>query len=222
MVLDKPPPPKGDSRLVLRDFLESGSIERPGYGAYSYVLVPKEPTADERYVALLTAYLALPPDEPNAVSGSATPLQRRNLTYAPVRRTSSPAGGADWLIKNYDVSRAAMLLDSQCLGDAGPYILIATTPLSLEPAGGCGRKGNGQPVDLAVLDLSRAPKESMRPWLDYFVRESQKPEDWSRRKVEWLLLKLHDHLDAIGTGATAAIEAIGPAGKILKVLSSSD
>jgi hypothetical protein len=200
-------PSKGEGRLVLRDFLEKGTTERTGYGAYSYVLLPRPPSSDERYLALLRAYATLPPDDPAAPE---VPVTRRNLTYAPVDATPPPAPDAEWLIQRYDTSRAAMLLHSQNLQDAGPYIVTFTSPLSFQRA----------PVDLAVLDLTDAPAQSMKPWLEYFVRATQAPDDWGQRKAERMLLNIHDFLADVGGAFDLTVKGIEPAGKLMKPFSS--
>src|SRR5512145_1055428 len=118
------PKAKGSAKLVTRDFLVKGTLEKRGYGAYSYILLPKEPSSDQRYVALLAAYLALPRDESVSQDQRITSSKRRNLTYVPVTEAPSSSGNlTQWLNEHYDVSRAASLLFTQGLsGSPGPFI----------------------------------------------------------------------------------------------------
>ncbi len=203
----KPPIAKGDSRLVTREFLVRGNMEKWGYGAYSYLLMPRAPRTDERYVALLTAYLGLPSDRPASAGEQVTSLARRNITYVPVNQEpQQEVTQVTWLIENYDVARAAAILHSQGLNDIGPYIVTYSAPLSPEQS----------QVDVAVLDLSSVPRESMLAWLDYFVRVSQEPDDWGHRGAELMLLRLHDMMANLQPPLEVTIKAIQPIGKIVK------
>lgn len=206
-----PPPMKGN--LVKRDFLEEGTIERSGYGAYSYILMPRSPKTDERYAAILTAFIDnLPRDshQPGA------PLNQINLTYVPVLATTGDRN-ADWLIKNYDVERAATLMHNVCLTGAGPYIVTATAPLSFQPPRTCNGQSDGG-LDLIVIDLSTKPKEMMPPWLGYFARKSDGPKIWKRGTLELVLLTIHDDLGQIGEAFGDVIEALPGGGRVMRFL----
>jgi hypothetical protein len=205
-------PTKGKSLLLTRAFLVGGYREAWGYGAYSYVLLPAEPSSDERYVALLTAYLARPADAPVHPDGQITPQSSRNITYAPVKeRPPSEPPPVNWLVHSYDVSRAAALLHARGLYGRGPYIVTSDVPLSAAPARS----------EIAVLDLSSVSADSMKAWFDYFARASAGPNEWAGRGAELVLLKLHDLLLDLGVAGILTIRAIEPAGKIAEAFSAA-
>lgn len=198
---------KGDGLFVTRSYLASGKSEVWGYGAYSYVLLPTKPGTNPRYLALLTAYAELPLDKPPHPDQQPTPLALRNITYVPVeQRPAAERLEPNWLIANYDASRAASLIHSQGLVGPGPFLVThKRRPLSVVDS----RK------EVAVLDLSAAPPQSMRLWLEHFVRVSQAPDEWSRG-VESVLLNLNNLLISTYDGLALTIEALEPVGKIAR------
>jgi hypothetical protein len=205
------PEMKGEGRVVLRGYLESGYAERDHYGAYSYVLIPRQPGSDPRYIELLKAYTSLPM-APILLDEDARRLQMRNITYVPVREVAAPdAAETEWIVHEYDVTRATLILHTQGLHGIGPYILTSNTPLSVESSR----------VSLAVLDLSQAPKESMRAWLEVFLKRSQEPEDWLQRRAEYMIVKLQDSLATLYAGTQVTVESIEPARKIMTVVGLS-
>lgn len=205
-----PPVMKGTSRQVVSAFLEKGHFEAPHYGAYSYILVPRPIESDARYGALLDAYKSLPPAPPD--EARAKVLEQLNIVYVPVLALPGPASPAQWLAQAYDVTRAAMIAHTQGLTGVGPYIVTAKDPLSDESAR----------VPLSVLDLSDAPQESMRLWVQLFVKHSQEPVSWAHEKAEYMALKLHDTLGNMYAGMKLTLEAIEPASKVLKVVGVSN
>jgi len=213
----QPPPPKGTSKLVVRKLLSSEELEERRYGAYSYLLLPREAASDPRYVEFLSAYLTLPPMQENLQKSSAS-SQRLNVTYLPV--VPSPPGKqtVDWLVQNYDVTRAAQLLHDRCLHDVGPYIITTKEPLSFEAPESCDKPRR---LKVAVFDLSAAPRESVQAWLNHFVRTSEAPEDWSRLTAESMLLKLHDTLSLAGGVIGTTTLAFAPNRASLKVVSAA-
>jgi hypothetical protein len=199
--------------LVKRDLLEEGTIERPGYGAYSYILMPRSPRTDERYAAILTAFIDNLPGDSRQ---QGTPLNQINLTYVPVLATTGERN-VDWLINNYDVERAATLMHNVCLTDAGPYLVTATAPLSSQPPRTCTGQSDGD-LDLIVIDLSSKSKGVMPAWLGHFARKSDAPKIWNRGTLERVLMTIHDDLDQIGEAFGDVIEALPGGGRIMRFL----
>src|SRR5262245_9143901 len=187
---------------VTRQTLAQGDIEEKGYGAYSYVLFSREPDGNPRYRALVDAWASIARDARASAS--------TNVTYLPTLRHPAPeeARKVDWLVSNYDTSRAANLAFKHHLLGEGPFILTSTTPVTFTDG--------SEPV--SVLDLSSATAQSMHGWMSYFIHASEGPNDWRRNGATSLVLRLHDELLAAGEAATWAVDALPNGTKVLRYL----
>lgn len=198
---------KGAALLTTVALLGQGSLEADGYGAYSYVLIPRDPHGDERYIALLHAFARLPTDEPVSPTGMRTAFRNRNITYSPVQDVDPPAKfSGQWLVDNYDYPRAASILFAQGCGDIGPYIITSTTAISTRDSH----------VEAAIIDLSGAKAHEITTWVDSFAKASNGSNAWGQHKAELVLLKVNEIMKRFGDAAMFTIEAVQPVGKVLR------
>ena len=183
------PPPAGAEEPVrrgdivpARSYLLSGNAEEPGYGLYSYVLLPHPPLGTEqltRYTTLAEAYHAVIQPVGDFLDMG---YDKRNLgiTYwllGEVDRREIPRHEekADWsfFIHAYDYARAqAMLVGLDMLGKPGPFIIAATSPI---------RPLASQPLDrqqLLVFDLSRINEEEFVSMLQLYEEKASHPKAW--------------------------------------------
>jgi hypothetical protein len=191
---------------VSRATLARGDIEPAGYGAYSYILLPRVEPQNQRYRALVAAWATLPeaPAEPDA---SAEAL---NLTYLLTlqRPSASESSNSEWLLAHYDTTRAARIAFGHHLSGAGPFIVTRTTPATFATG--------DEPV--AVIDLSDSSVESMQAWLNYFVRVSERPDRWAMNGATAWAIRVHDQLFALGGAATCAMDAHENGTRVLRLL----
>jgi hypothetical protein len=200
---------KGSSLMTTRELLTRGNREAPGYGAYSYLLIPLDPKSDERYLAVLEAYAALPPNKNLGPDDEIVARAERNLTHVPVKAVDPIENmTGEWLVEQYDVARAAAILHVQGLVERGPYLVTSRQPLSLERS----------KVELSIVDLSSAPKEDMKLWLANFVRVASSRNEWSRSTAEALLLKLNALMTQLDRTLRLTVKSIEPTSKILQII----
>jgi hypothetical protein len=181
-------------------------VERTGFGAYSYVLLPRAEPQNERYRALARAWVTL------AEAGVEAPEEAAavNITYMLTIRAPKAAEASDveWLLSSYDTARASRIAFKHHLSGVGPFILTRTTPATFATG--------DDPV--AVLDLSSSPAESMQAWLNYFVGASERPDRWAMNGATAWIIRVHDQLFALGGAATCAMEALPNGTRVLKLL----
>ncbi len=203
----------GDHPLIVtRDYLERGHREKPNYGAYSYILLAESPLNDMRFQKILEIILQIPQDTSIDDVDSNITNDERNITYIPIlKRPDEAANGdpallLDWVVNNYDIDRSARYLFLLRLEGKGPFIVTHTSRLSFVD----------KPGDVAVLDLSSTPYESIEPWVKYFINASQYPEKWAKRGAERMLLRINDVLTQCGESTNLVINAMSTGGKIAK------
>jgi hypothetical protein len=131
-----------------REFLLSGDSEEPGYGLYSYLLWRNTPSPQDRarYLSVISAFLLIPKasvEEGREMTvdsaGHSVPpaevVQPKNLNvaYIPVNAVPPADVTAEWVLDNYDVNRARLLLNRVPENlNQGPYIISSLHPLRSE------------------------------------------------------------------------------------------
>ena len=178
------------SRLTGRKLLVRSSTEAPGYGLYSYLLFASAPSniTRPRYESAVRAFFQiLEGVQDLEVAG----MQRRrlNITYLPVSVTpNSDKPEVDWVIENYDYSRAQVLLSKLpgSLRTQGPYIISTLRPLSSSP-----------PDSFRFLyqDLSTTPPTLIISWLREFVLQASQDRFWEERKLSDFVLTLRTGIE---------------------------
>lgn len=200
-------PSKGLQQLeVSRATLAASELERRGFGAYSYVLLPRVDPQNERYRALVQAWATLA----EGTGASSDVAATMNVTYMLTTRRpkASESSNVEWLLSHYDTTRASRIAFEHHLSGAGPFILTRTTPATL--------RSDDDPV--AVIDLSDSPADSMQAWLNYFVSVSERPDRWAMNGATAWAIRVHDQLFALGGAATCAMDALPNGTRVLKLL----
>jgi len=173
------------TRTTGRAFLVAGAKEDAGYGLYSYLLFGAPPTDSTRarYLKAIQAYLTLMQTINDL--RSYRPANKLNITYIPVKARPADSPTADWLLANYDYTRARILLDLLSpTYQTGPYFVSALTPLSGLPA---------MPHDHLFQNLSLAPtepKDLVTWWVQAFLNQAAQEQFWQPQTGEMLTLKL--------------------------------
>lgn len=185
---------KGEERLSGKELLVRGERQRPGYGLYSYLLIPTRPTDEERAArtrAAFEAFLALIPDI-EAFQGG-LPLRRVNLSVLPVEEPApsklETAKLVDWLMEHYDFARAReLLLDAPGPQEDGPYLVSGLKPLT----------GDGTSDELLVQDLSWVPPHLVAAWVREFLNQAEQSDAWEGRTLRSFALKLRTIVGVLG------------------------
>jgi len=168
-----------------RAFLVAGAKEDAGYGLYSYLLFGAPPTDSTRarYLKAIQAYLSLIQTITDLRTYRAA--NKLNITYLPVKVKPPDSPTVDWLLANYDFTRARILLDQLSPAyQTGPYFLSALTPLSGLPS---------TPHDHLFQDLSLVPTEPqdlVTWWVRAFLNQAAQEQFWQPQTGELLALKL--------------------------------
>ena len=209
---------RGDLPQVLgRRFLLSGVQEKPGYGAYSYLLIGAPPAAadgetKERYIRTMAAVLRLimPLED---LEREVKPSQL-NAMYIPVKESlpkeileSSESGDtrqlAEWVFDYYDYRKAQILLQ-RCgeTGRDGPYLYSFLFAL-----------GKGEPSrPILRQSLVNIPPEQAERWVDAYVNQAAQIRLWETTTFTNLRLQMATIVTNLfktrSTGGTAAVLGI--------------
>jgi len=180
-----------------RCLLPDGSKESPGYGLYSYLLMPTQPeplsNAEKGWKNLLTVVItqvhqteiSKQATVPSSSTASSVPkaqhreAQRLNILYVPVLSLPKPeeAESVDWIVKNYDYARAERIL-IQVLGAEsalrGPYLVANLFPLGPSTA---------RPLSPLSMDLTSFPNDVAVSSVRLFKSETASPRYWERKQL---------------------------------------
>jgi len=173
------------ARTTGRAFLVAGAKEDAGYGLYSYLLFGAPPTDSTRarYLKAIQAYLTLIQTINDL--RSYRPTNKLNITYIPVEARPADSPTAEWLLVNYDFTRARILLDLLSPGyHTGPYFISALAPLSGLPS---------MPHNYLFQDLSLVPtqpQDLVTWWVGAFLNQAAQEQFWQPQTGELLALKL--------------------------------
>ena len=152
--------------------------------------------------AYLTAFPAF--DDPNLAS---IPPRELNLFQAPMRAQKTleqwSADGAEEFLKEYDYTRARLILNKIGSPGDGIYLVSYFAPIT-----------DLQQVDsrrLLVQDLSYVPANLIGTWLLEFRRQVRRPAYWDQLTFRNAMLKVRSALPLIAelvrvTGSAAAAD----------------
>lgn len=183
-------------RQSARDFLIRGKSEEPGFGLYSYILIPSRSTdADtQRDIAVIGSFLkAL-----DAVSDveAFTAKSKINVTYLVVK--SGPAATAEAVLADYDVPRCKHILELFAADHAdvseGPYIVSTLAPLG---------DASQLPAHYLWQDLSSVQPDVAAAWEKEFEKQAGQPEFWQASTRDAALLKLRNFISTAASGGAA-------------------
>ena len=159
---------KTGSHLTGRAFLVGDEKEESGFGLYTYLLFPRQPSPAERERALriLGSYAKLP--EIAEVRRSFRKDQL-NITYVPVvRRRWLVNDGPESILKRYNFELAASLLTRLGIKQMrGPYVISTLKPL-LEST----------KVPFLLQDLSGVEADNAAAWSTIFSSELTRRHFW--------------------------------------------
>ena len=200
IALVPPPDTRGTEDLYARAFLARDSVERLGYGRYSYVLFGHPPHRNEEslYEEVVAEYTTSMPaiEELDAALARADPSARGrlNATYLVVdtslssQQTKNPKD----ILARYDYSRARLLL-SRLPGEhaAGPSLVALAQPLTRNPA---------VTHRYVVYDLSRVPPELVVPWVHLFLHDAAQEHFEGNWSAERSALRIRTLLANVGRG----------------------
>ncbi len=195
------PVESGPSTLTGRKFLLKGSPEDSGYGLYSYVLFSTPPNANTRprYVSAIEAYF----QNIQPIEGFERRRAQLNISYLPLaRRPPNMLPDVDWVIANYDYTRAQVILSSLPgnLRLGGPYIVSARQPLS---------SATVSPPEILYQDLSSIPPAVMVAWFREFLIQAARERFWEEPTLTVLVLNLRTSIEraALAVGVVNKAEA---------------
>jgi hypothetical protein len=173
-----------------RAMLVAGATERPGYGLYSYLLMPAKPpgSALQAWQDLLAVVLSdvntsqtseaatVPAKPPGATAPSppATEMQRLNILYIPLLKSPNAADAKSpaWLADNYNydlAERLLLLLFAQRASSRGPYLISVFSPLTTQ---------RSKPLHFLHIDLTNLPDDVATSSVDLFKAEAAEPRFW--------------------------------------------
>jgi len=186
----------GGAQFTGTALLLSKASEDPGYGLYSYILLPHAPAPyeKERYRSLLIALLNIPTVKDLS---ALVPKSQINTTYLltkempPLESPFSAADEADFLLQNYDYARATVLLSTlPKYTGLGPIIVSVLHPLQY-----------GQtPNPVLVQNLSDAQPDLMSVYVDAFSKRVAQGEVWQPQSLASLSLSLRNLLETTAVG----------------------
>jgi hypothetical protein len=192
--LAPPPVSSGSQRETGTSLLLPGKQEIPEYGLYSYLLLGSPPSdaARERYLKTIEAFWRLIPE----IAGLERYIPRRELNVAYLPLNSAPEGStsAEWLLANYDFTRARSLL-RLLPGNTreGPYIVSALKPLA-------GPAPSAPPGPWLFQDLSRVPPHLVASWVKEFLNQAAQERFWEENQAEALARKLRLTVGVLSLG----------------------
>jgi len=181
-------------RDIKAELLLKNRAERKGYGLYSYLLLGRPPDgADtERFRKFIETYI----NEIWKVKQLEGYLDSSelNVTYLPVNVPPADPDkmSADWVLENYDYSRAQFLLSGLPANHtAGPFIVSSLHPLP----------GRG-PITGHYLfeDLSTVPVSALPFWVQQFMRQTSQQKFWDTNTVDAVALRLRTAIAIAAVG----------------------
>jgi len=201
---------RGDqARQTAKRLLVPGENEVSGYGLYSYLLLARHVNGKnkERYLASILSILDFPDADElehyvtryRKIS-SKEARKRINITYLPVRRAppddvlelweeQSLPEVAEWVLANYDYSRARAILDILGRDGAnGPYIVSF-----IEPTGSFDGRHLFQ-------DQSNVPADLVSLWTQQFQFQAAQEEYWDEPVAKNLMLRMRTWIAVAGQG----------------------
>ncbi len=144
-------------RVTGRKFLVGNQAEDPGYGLYSYLLLPREPSPSDdglrtRYLGAIGEYLSIARIKDFDLQPEPPPPRNLNIAYLPLREVPSRLTPDD-LLSRYNWPLAQTILGRLLLLNRGgrrdgPFILSHNQPLS------SAKSLPGRPL---FIDMSRVP-----------------------------------------------------------------
>ena len=179
-----------------RTLLLSGDKERPGYGLYSYLLMPTKPMKESREKAweeLIEVVLsevneskisrnATQPASTTAAPSSTTnqETQRLNILYIPILKqgTSEEEKSASWVAKNYNydlAERLSILIYGPDASSRGPYLVSSLFPF---------RDQQRTPAHCLKMDFTNIPLDVASSSIDVFKSEAASPRYWTPNEVK--------------------------------------
>ena len=195
--------------LKTGSLLQSGNREEPGYGLYSYLLLPAQPPFAaapkllELYLDALKAYVSIA-DSVQCLERSGIPHSDLNITYMPVMRLPSEGqANPPWLLENYDFARARAILklfDIDWEKNSGPFIISVLSPLA-------GDKFTG---NYLFQDLSASYGQSQLTfgWVKAFMNQAAQVRRWDPKNTERVALQLKTVIGQLGIQSNALNECI--------------
>lgn len=189
--------------------LRSGNREEPGYGLYSYLLLPAQspfasaPKLPELYLNALKVYASIA-DSVQCLERSGIPHSDLNMTYMPVMRLpSEDRPTPEWLLENYDFARARAILKLFHIDlekNTGPFIVSGLSPLA-------GDKFTG---NYLFQDLSASYGQSQLTlgWVKAFMNQAAQVSRWEPKNTERLALQLKIVIRQLGIQPNALNDCI--------------
>ncbi len=199
------PPGQSLDRLTGRDFLLTANSETSNYGLYSYLLLAKKPTPEnkELYIAVLKAYLNI--ETVREFEDLGIKPKELNITYLPVKRLPpNHKLEAEFFLKNYDYARAKIILRKLRIKGTGPFILSYQSPLSTA--------SQVDPGKLLKQDLTGIPPRLAYLWVNNFIDEAAKVKYWDTNALQNFMVSFRTKFAILADGftevKTASAEAI--------------
>jgi hypothetical protein len=205
--------PDYGSREVLRGGQEVGrnwllpdQTEDQGYGLYSYLLFGSRPEGEsaKRYLQSIEAYLRLIPDLA-ALQKHFKP-QELNVMSLPLLQPPSdpPAVTAEWVLANYDYSRARSLMKAlPGTNRMGPYLVSSLVPLS---------QASVRREKYLFQDLSTVPPKLVSLWVREFLNQAAQQEIWQESTGAMLALRMRTTIGQVAIAFPEVQDALNRLG----------
>lgn len=186
-----------------RSYLTQNENERTGFGLYSYLLFSERPNKSNRtkYLKILKTYH----DKLEEVEDLKRYIRRDslNVIYLPLKYKPEPSlyyseedKKYEWLLKNYDYSRAKFYINKvESKTGRGPLFISYSKPLS---------QVGTITKEYLVQDLSGVHEDVAVLWVEKFLEVSSKPHYWDE---EGLKDFTHELRNKIAIGAEALVKS---------------
>ncbi len=211
---------------LARAFLPQNSLEVPGYGLYSYLILPDKCASSqsgdvwERCKIFVREALFIAVQEKDLKRAEPSEIARLNLTYLLVTHSIPSDLTKDldenldkqlkWILKNYDYVRCHTLLrllrHKISFTRAGPMVVSTKEPLfRSHPHEG---DPQGPPIPHLFQDLSDAPLSVMPQWLTYFANQSFQTKFWEPNGLDSLRWGLQKYLAIAALGLPDVMKSV--------------
>ena len=211
---------------LARAFLPQDSLEVPGYGLYSYLILPDKCASSqsgdvwERCKIFVHEALSIAIQEKDLKRAEPSEIARLNLTYLLVKHAVPPDLSKEldenldkrleWILKNYDYVRCHKLL--WLLGHKGsvarPGPMVVSTKLPLFRSHPHGVETPEPQILHLFQDFSDVPLSVMPQWLAYFENQSFQTKFWEPNGLQSLSWGLQKYLAIAALGLPDVLKAV--------------
>lgn len=186
-----------------RVWMRRNDPEKPGYGAYTYLLfsAPAEATSERQKQTLRALLMRI--SEMHEMQKQFDKSQL-NFVCLPVTDLPKENSGEDAVLALYNYPRARRLLNSIDPGlRAGPYLVTTQTPLN-----------SAEKTEIIKMDLSGVPSDVVEFWAAAYFDQLAQQSLWGKPFEPSVTLRLRTLASVIGLAVPDLISTFERFGKI--------